>query len=226
MISNIIKERLEKDGVRYWANDNIANYIQDHEIELLIDELEEKFIGVLQSLIVDLDTDPNSAETPRRLAKMYINELFKGRFSPLPNLKSFPNNVVDGYSGMVFVNAPILSLCSHHHQIVEGVAMIGVLGAKQLLGLSKYIRIAQHCARRGTLQEELTTQIANEIQNATDTESIAVFIQATHGCVKYRGVTACTGGLTSTTVLRGAFLTDGSTKKEFFDNIKLQMSKI
>jgi GTP cyclohydrolase I len=112
-------------------------------------------------------------------------------------------------------------MCSHHHQPVDGVAYIGIIAANKLIGLSKYTRIAQWCARRGTLQEELCNDIAREIIKATDSENVAVYIQANHGCCTNRGIMAHSS-LTQTTVLRGAFLTDSGTKKEFMDNIKLQ----
>jgi GTP cyclohydrolase I len=112
-------------------------------------------------------------------------------------------------------------MCSHHHQPVSGVAYIGIIAAEKLIGLSKYTRIAQWCARRGTLQEELCNDIAREISKATASENVAVYIQATHGCCENRGIMAHSS-LTQTTVLKGAFKEDTAAKKEFFDNIKLQ----
>ena len=112
-------------------------------------------------------------------------------------------------------------MCSHHHQPVAGVAYIGIIAADTLIGLSKYTRIAQWCARRGTLQEELNNEIANQISKATGSKNVGVYIQATHGCCENRGIGAHSS-LTQTTVLRGAFHNDMSTKKEFMDNIKLQ----
>jgi GTP cyclohydrolase I len=112
-------------------------------------------------------------------------------------------------------------MCSHHHQPVAGVAYIGIIAANKLIGLSKYTRIAQWCARRGTLQEELCNDIAREISKATDSEHVGVYLEMTHGCVENRGVMAH-NSLTQTTVLKGAFKDDAGTKKEFFDNILLQ----
>ena len=112
-------------------------------------------------------------------------------------------------------------MCSHHHQPVAGVAYIGIIAADTLIGLSKYTRIAQWCARRGTLQEELNNEIANQISKATGSQNVGVYIQATHGCCENRGIRA-TSSLTQTTVLRGAFKEDPATKKEFIDNVKLQ----
>jgi GTP cyclohydrolase I len=112
-------------------------------------------------------------------------------------------------------------MCSHHHQPVSGVAYIGIIAAQKLIGLSKYTRIAQWCARRGTLQEELCNDIAREIMKATGSKDVGVYIQATHGCCENRGIMAHSS-LTQTTVLKGAFTNDAGTKKEFMDNIKLQ----
>ena len=139
----------------------------------------------------------------------------------MPNATAFPNHVEDGYKGMLVVRSEIKSMCSHHHQPVSGVAYIGIIAAETLIGLSKYTRIAQWCARRGTLQEELNNVIANEIQQATNSPNVGVYIQATHGCCENRGIMA-RSSLTQTTVLRGAFNEDMGTKKEFMDNIKLQ----
>jgi GTP cyclohydrolase I len=220
-ISKTIKNRILENNGRFWAGDNISEYIEEGEKDLLIDEMTEKFEEVIDSLVIDRLTDPNSIDTGKRLAKMYINELMSGRYSPMPNATAFPNHIEDGYKGMLVVRSEITSVCSHHHQPVNGVAYIGIIAAEQLIGLSKYTRIAQWCARRGTLQEELNNVIANEIQKATGSANVGVYIQATHGCCENRGIMA-RSSLTQTTVLRGAFTDDMGTKKEFMDNIKLQ----
>jgi GTP cyclohydrolase I len=160
-------------------------------------------------------------ETGRRLAKMYINELMSGRYDPKPNATAFPNDSTTAYKGLLTVRSEIVSMCSHHHQPVKGVAYIGIIAGDSLIGLSKYTRIAQWCALRGTLQEELAMDIAREITKATNSENVGVYIQATHGCVEHRGIKAHSS-LTQTTVLEGAFKNDPATKKEFMDNIKLQ----
>jgi len=220
-ISEIITKRIEDSGDRYWANDNISKHIKPSEHSLLIDELAEKFEGVLDSLVIDRATDPNSKDTGRRLAKMYINEVMNGRYVPAPDNTGFPNDGNDRYEGMLVVRSELKSMCSHHHQPVSGVAYIGIIAGKQLIGLSKYTRIAQWCARRGTLQEELANDICKEIQKATEADDVGVYIQAQHGCCENRGIMAHSS-LTQTTVLKGAFKADQGTKKEFFDNIKLQ----
>jgi GTP cyclohydrolase I len=220
-ISERILERIQSSNTRYWAGDNISEYILDSERVELVDELTVKFEGVLDSLLIDRHTDPNSQGTARRLAKMYLYEIMAGRYDPAPDATAFPNDSEDRYEGMLVVRSELRSMCSHHHQPVAGVAYIGIIAAQKLIGLSKYTRIAQWCARRGTLQEELANDIAREIMKATGSDNVAVYIQATHGCCENRGIMAHSS-LTQTTVLKGAFKEDGNTKKEFFDNIKLQ----
>jgi GTP cyclohydrolase I len=219
--SELIKQRIEEAGGRYWAGDNISEYIEEGESQLLIDELTETFNGVLDSLVIDRHNDPNSIDTGRRLAKMYVNEIMSGRYNPIPKATAFPNENGHAYNGMLVVRSELRSVCSHHHQPVQGVAYIGIIPGEKVIGLSKYTRIAQWCARRGTLQEELANDIMREIIKATGSENVGVYIQATHGCCENRGIMAHSS-LTQTTVLNGGFLNDASVKKEFFDNIKLQ----
>ena len=220
-VSDIIRKRLADAGARYWAGDNISEHIEPGEKEQLIEELQVKFHAVLESLVIDTDNDPNSADTGRRLAKMYVNEIMSGRYDPRPKATAFPNDSLEAYKGMLVVRSELKSMCSHHHQPVAGVAYIGMIAHKKLIGLSKYTRIAQWCARRGTLQEELAMVIAKEIKKSTESQHVGVYIQATHGCCENRGIMAHSS-LTQTTVLEGAFKDDPATKKEFMDNIKLQ----
>lgn len=219
--SAIIKRRIEEAGDRYWASDNIAEHIKDGEIQPLIDELAGKFEGVLDSLLIDTNNDPNSMGTAKRLAKMYINETMSGRYTHKPPVTAFPNDDPNTkYGGMLVARAELTSMCSHHHQAVKAVAYIGIIPSTKVIGLSKYVRIAQHCARRGTLQEELVMMIADEIQEATGSKDMAVYIQGTHGCMENRGVCAHSS-LTQTTELRGQFF-NPSVKQEFIDYIKMQ----
>ena len=220
-LSQVIRRRLKDADKRYWAGDNISEFISEQEKDQLVDELTEKFEGVLDSLIIDRHNDPNSMGTARRLAKMYVYEIMAGRYEESPNATAFPNDTEGAYDGMLVVRSELKSMCSHHHQPVTGVAYIGIIAGPKLIGLSKYTRIAQWCARRGTLQEELCMDIAREIEFATGSKDVAVYIQATHGCCENRGIMAHSS-LTQTTVLHGAFKNDAGVKKEFFDNIKLQ----
>jgi GTP cyclohydrolase I len=220
-LADAIRFSMKRSNKRFWAGDNISDYLHEGDIEKLIDEATPAFEQVLDSLLIDRENDPNSQGTARRLAKMYFNEIMAGRYEAAPDCTAFPNDSEDRYEGMLVVRSELRSMCSHHHQPVAGVAYIGIIAANKLIGLSKYTRIAQWCARRGTLQEELCNDIAREIMRATDSEHIGVYIQAEHGCCTNRGIMAHSS-LTQTTVLKGAFLTDDGTKKEFFDNIKLQ----
>ena len=219
--ANELKALLQEQNIRHWAGDNISQVLQHGDKEQLIEEATVAFESVLDTLLIDRENDPNSKGTARRLAKMYFNELMVGRYDPMPTATAFPNDSADRYEGMLVVRSELRSVCSHHHQPVAGTAYIGIIAAEKLIGLSKYTRIAQWCARRGTLQEELANDITKEIQKATNAEHLGVYIQATHGCCENRGIMAHSS-LTQTTVLRGAFKDDMGTKKEFFDNIKLQ----
>jgi len=180
--SDRIRQRIKAAGARFNANDNISEYIQEGEVDELINELNVRFDAVLDSLVIDRENDPNSHDTGRRLAKMYVKELMSGRYVVPPKATAFPNDSEDRYEGMLVVRSELRSMCSHHHQPVAGVAYIGIIAAKKLIGLSKYTRIAQWCARRGTLQEELCNDIAREIMKATGSNDVGVYIQATHGC--------------------------------------------
>lgn len=222
MIYKKIKQRLVNNNVRHFACDNIADHIKDGEKDALILEVTEAFGEVLERLLIDQENDPNSEGTAKRLAKMYINELFEGRFSPQPKVTAFPNEGDEAYHGMLVIRADIKSVCSHHWQPVLGTAYIGILPDDKVLGLSKYIRIAQHAARRGTLQEELTTRIMREIKKHTQTDDVAVLIAATHGCVSCRGVNQ-QNSLTQTVSLSGEFKHNIKTKEEFYNLVNMQI---
>jgi len=220
-LSQVLRKQMKAEGKRYWAGDNISEYVDEDTKHSLINEATVAFEQVLDVLLIDRENDPNSKGTAERLAKMYFNEIMAGRYEESPNATAFPNDTDGAYEGMLVVRSELKSMCSHHHQPVTGVAYIGIIAGAKLIGLSKYTRIAQWCARRGTLQEELCMDIAREIMAATNSRDVAVYIEAEHGCCTNRGIMAHSS-LTQTTVLKGAFGTDASTKKEFFDNIKLQ----
>jgi len=220
-LSQVLREKMHSENKRFWAGDNISEYISNDTKDILINEAAQAFESVLDTLLIDRENDPNSKGTAKRLAKMYYNEIMSGRYDPMPSATAFPNDSEDRYEGMLVIRSELRSMCSHHHQPVSGIAYIGIIASQKLIGLSKYTRIAQWCARRGTLQEELCNDIAREIKAATGTSNLGVYIQATHGCCENRGIMA-NSSLTQTTVLEGSFKHDAGTKKEFFDNIKLQ----
>lgn len=219
MTSEVIKARLRNAGKRFFASDNISQFIYPDEKPKLIEELTEKFEGVLGSLIIDTENDPNSQDTARRLAKMYVNEIMSGRYESAPKVTSFPN---DGkYDQLIIVRSDIRSMCSHHHQPVSGICYIACLPGKNVIGLSKYTRIAQHLAQRGHLQEELTEMIAEEIVNLTESDAVGVYIRARHGCCENRGIRSSNSS-TQTTVLKGRLKTDPAMRNEFMHNIQIQ----
>lgn len=220
-ISKVIRKRLQDKGVPFHACDNISDHVSKLEREMLIDELEAKFNDVLDTLLIDRENDPNSHDTGRRLAKMYINETMAGRYDPPPKVTSFPNDVAETrYRGMLVVRSEFKSMCSHHHQPVTGVCYIGLLPSTKVIGLSKYTRIVQWCARRGTLQEELTRVIGDLIMHHTGSEDVGVYVEATHGCCENRGIMAHSS-MTQTSVLHGQFY-NPSVKDEFYNKIKMQ----
>ena len=220
-LSVVIRDRIKAEKARFNANDNISKFIGEEELPKLVDELTGKFRGVLESLVIDVDNDPNSHDTARRLAKMYVYELMAGRYEPAPKVTAFPNEGSERFEGMLVVRAELVSMCSHHHHPVKGTAIIGIIPTGEVIGLSKYARIAQWCARRGTLQEDLANQIVKEIMRATDTENCAVYIEAEHGCMINRGVMAHSSQ-TQTTVVHGLFHND-SVKSEFLSHVDRQM---
>jgi GTP cyclohydrolase I len=221
-LADAIRFNMKRNKKRFWAGDNISDYVVGSRDELIANAT-KAFEGVLDALLIDRENDPNSKGTAERLAKMYFNEIMAGRYDPAPDATAFPNDSEDRYEGMLVVRSELRSMCSHHHQPVSGVAYIGIIAANKLIGLSKYTRIAQWCARRGTLQEELCNDIAREIMRATESENIGVYLRMSHGCCENRGLMAHDSS-TTTTVLKGAFLTDPATKKEFFDSLSLQVS--
>ena len=213
-VTQRILSELRADKKRFWAGDNIAEYVSEKDRASLVNEAAEKLEGVLDSLLIDHETDPNSKETARRIAKMYINELFSGRYDEKPPVTAFPNTEDDDrYEGILITKAEIKSVCSHHHQPVTGVCWIGLIPSTHVIGLSKYARLAQWHARRGTLQEELTRRISDEIKADTKSKDVAVIISATHGCCSNRGIMAH-DSTTITSVLSGQFY-NPSVKEEF-----------
>lgn len=247
---------LQKYGRKYFANhsiwpvfkdviksDEFPNLTTDEEVRwALIEELTKAFQHVLYAQVIDTDNDPNSAETPRRLAKMYVNELFEGRYQATPRITAFPNENparmsadddassaagtgdIYHFNNLLVVQSPFISNCSHHHQIVRGIAYVGIIPGRKLIGLSKYTRLIQHIAARGSLQEELTVDIANALQAHTESSDIAVVIFGRHGCCENRGIRS-SNSQTSTAEMRGLFMRDGKLREEFYDNLKMMRSE-
>jgi len=227
-------------------DDQFPNLQSDEDIRwALIEELTDAFQHVLYAQVIDTDNDPNSNETPRRLAKMYVNELFEGRYAAEPPVTAFPNDKPTVYdeipseastpdagpgdlyhfNNLLVVQSPYISNCSHHHQIVRGTAYIGIIPGKKLIGLSKYTRLVQHIAARGSLQEELTIDIANAIQQHTESEDVGVVVFGRHGCCENRGIRVHNSN-TSTAEMRGLFMRDGKLREEFYDNLKMMRNEI
>jgi len=200
-ISETIKERIKKAGKRFHANDNISEFIEDGEIDQLQAEVQEKLQGVLDSLVIDTENDHNTQETAKRVAKMYIKETFGGRFKPMPRVTSFPNM---GYKSM-YTSGPISikSTCAHHLQNIVGNAWVGIIPNGKVIGLSKFNRIIHHIVERPQIQEEMTTQIAEALQEYAHTGNIAVVVKAEHHCMTHRGVREHESDMT-TAIMLGA----------------------
>jgi GTP cyclohydrolase I len=214
-ISDTIRNRIPI-GVRFHANDNISDYIEDGELEQLIDEVSQKMEGVLQSLVIDTKNDWNTQGTAKRVAKIMIQEIFSGRYLPAPKITNFPN---DGYHSLYTTSGiTIRSQCSHHLQNIIGSCWVGIFPETKVIGLSKFNRVVHWLSARPSIQEELTTQIANALVEYAETPNVAVIIKAEHGCMSMRGVKEPCGEM-STAVMLGKFQTDPSLKDEFYQLI-------
>ena len=217
--SEIIRERIRSSNSRFHSNDNISDFIEEGELQLLQKEVEERFQEVLDALIIDTENDHNTQETAKRVAKMFVNETFGGRYAPMPRVTAFPNM---GYKSM-YTSGPISirSTCAHHFQNIVGNCWVGIIPEDEVIGLSKFNRIIHHIAERPQIQEEMTTQIAEALKEYAKTEHIAVVVKAEHHCMTHRGVREHESDMT-TAVMCGGFLTDPSVKQEFY-NICLSM---
>ena len=217
-ISDDIKKRIkekeynEKKKIRFNANDNISEFIKNGELELLQKEVSDKFQEVLKSLVIDIDNDWNSQGTANRVAKMFIQEIFSGRFIESPRITDFPNDEYD----QMYISGPITirSTCSHHMMPIVGNCWVGIQPGVKVIGLSKFNRIIDWVASRPQIQEEMTEQIANAIEDITDPKGIAVVVKATHFCMTHRGVREHQGDMT-TSVMRGEFRKTAELRNEF-----------
>ena len=217
-ISDAIRNRIKTAGARFHANDNISDYIQEGELDKLVDEVATKFQGVLSSLIIDTDHDHNTQETAHRVAKMFIQETFSGRYKPVPKVTAFPNL---GYKSL-YTTGPISirSTCAHHFQNIVGRCWVGIVPQDEVIGLSKFNRIVHHICERPQIQEEMTTQIAEALRQYAKTEHIAVIVKAEHHCMTQRGVREHDNDMV-TAIMLGAFDTHPPLKKEFYDILKM-----
>lgn len=213
-ISNIIRNRINMAGARFHCNDNIAEYIEEGEMEQLVDEVAERMQGVLESLVIDTDHDHNTHDTARRVAKMFVLETFSGRYRPVPRVTAFPNM---GYKSL-YTTGPITirSTCAHHFQNIVGHCWVGIIPEEEVIGLSKFNRIVHHICERPQIQEEMTTQIAEALKQYARTSNIAVVVKAEHHCMTQRGVREHESDMT-TAIMLGAFETDPALKQEFYD---------
>ena len=219
-VSQRIRDRLLADKQRFHANDNIAAYIEAGELDELLREVCTKMEAVLESLVIDIENDHNTQDTARRVAKMYVNEVFHGRYVPLPNVTEFPNA---SHLNELMIMGPITvrSACSHHLCPIMGKLWIGVMpnADSNLIGLSKYSRIADWIMSRPQIQEEAIIQLSDLMMEMVKPNGLAVVMEADHFCMHWRGVKDNASKMVNS-VMRGVFLADGALRREFLSLIK------
>ncbi len=219
-ISQRIRERIVASKARYHANDNIAQFIEPGELDELLNEVESKLSGVLQSLVIDTESDHNTQETGRRVAKMYLNEIFKGRYTPMPAVTEFPN--ISRLNELMIIGPiTVRSACSHHLCPILGKVWVGVMPNEHsnLIGLSKYARITEWIMCRPQIQEEAVIQLADALQEKMQPDGLAVVMEADHFCMQWRGVKDMDAKMINS-VMRGSFLTDSTLRQEFLSLLK------
>jgi GTP cyclohydrolase I len=220
-----IRERIVAGRRRFNANDNIADFIEPGELERLLDEVAGKMQGVLQSLVIDTEHDHNTQDTARRVAKMYIQEVFKGRYVKAPTITEFPN--AEHLNELMIVGPiKVRSACSHHFCPVIGQVWIGVMPNERtnVIGLSKYARLAEWVMGRPQIQEEAVVQLADLIQEKTQPDGLAIVMEATHFCMGWRGVKDLDSKMINS-VMRGVFLKDPNLRREFLSLIPKKTSE-
>jgi GTP cyclohydrolase I len=216
--SDEIKERIKSSGGTYFANDNISQYVNKSDIDDLQGEVEEKMQEVLEALVIDTQNDHNTKETAKRVSKMFMQEVFKGRYDPMPSVTEFPNakNLDEIYTlGPITIR----SACSHHMVPITGRAWIGVLPNNRLIGISKFVRLTNWVMGRPQIQEESTVQLADLIEKLIEPKGLAVVVEATHNCMTWRGVKE-SDTVMKTSVMRGFFMENSDARSEFFRLIK------
>jgi GTP cyclohydrolase I len=221
-VSARIRARLQREGQRFHANDNISAFIQPGELEQLMQEVTEKMKGVLESLVIDTEHDHNTLGTARRVAKMYVNEVFRGRYVARPSVTEFPNAE---HLNELMIMGPVTvrSACSHHLCPIMGRLWIGVMPNKDsdLIGLSKYSRLADWIMSRPQIQEEAIIQLADLLVDLVKPDGVAVVMEADHFCMHWRGVKDLASKMTNS-VMRGVFLENGALRREFLSLINLK----
>ena len=218
-VSVKIRERLKANRMRFHSNDNIADAIEPGELDTLLDEVAGKMRGVLDSLVIDTENDHNTGDTARRVAKMYIQEVFKGRYLPAPAVTEFPN--AEHLNELMIVGPiKVRSACSHHFCPVIGEVYIGVMPNEHtnVIGLSKYERLAEWIMGRPQIQEEAVVQLADLIQEKTQPDGLAIVMEASHFCMGWRGVKDMDSKMINS-VMRGVFLKDMNLRREFLSLI-------
>jgi GTP cyclohydrolase IA len=214
-LSQVIRRRLRDANQRFFANDNIAEFVNDGELDELVDEVQAKMVGVLESLVIDVENDHNTQDTARRVAKMFVREVFAGRYQPMPAVTDFPNS---SRVNELMVVGPITvrSACSHHFCPIMGKLWIGVMpnANSNLIGLSKFARIADWVMSRPQIQEEAISELAKVLEQQIRPDGLAVVMQATHFCMAWRGVKDADSKMTSS-AMRGSFLNDAALRREF-----------
>lgn len=214
-VSVKIRQRIKEAQKRFHANDNIAEFIQPGELEKLLDEVAGKMQGVLSSLVIDTESDHNTQDTARRVAKMYLKEIFKGRFEAAPEVTEFPN--VERLNELMIVGPiTVRSACSHHLCPIMGKVWIGIMPNEHsnLIGLSKYARLIDWIMSRPQIQEEAVTQVADLLQSRMNPDGLAVVMDADHFCMQWRGVKDMDSRMINS-VMRGSFLKDPNLRREF-----------
>ncbi|MFL6661022.1 MAG: GTP cyclohydrolase I [Rhizobacter sp.] len=217
--SDRIRYRLIGAGCRYHANDNIAPYIEEGELDELKAEVEAKMEEVLRALVIDTEGDHNTQDTAKRVAKMFLNEVFAGRYVAPPTVTEFPN--AERLNELMIVGpVTVRSACSHHLCPIIGRVWIGLLPNEHsnLIGLSKYVRICEWIMSRPQIQEEAVTMLANELGARVKPDGLAIVMEADHFCMHWRGVKD-TEALMTNSVMRGAFLKDANLRREFLSLI-------
>ena len=218
-VSVKIRERLQAARKRFNANDNIAEFIEPGELALLLDEVEVKMQGVLDSLVINTESDHNTQNTARRVAKMYVNEVFNGRYVPPPAITEFPN--AEHLNELMIVGPlTVRSACSHHFCPVMGKIWIGVMPNEHtnVIGLSKYARLVDWIMGRPQIQEEAVVQLADQIMEMTQPDGLAIVMEASHFCMSWRGVRELNSKMLNS-VMRGVFLKDANLRREFLSLI-------